>query len=248
MGHEWEHQEQAEVHATPEQVWEAIATGPGIDSWFMGRTQVTPGEGGAVHTDLGGFVMGSTITGWEPSRRFAYSGEPGPDGRFVAYEYLIEGRDQGSAVLRLVANGFLPGDDWETEFDAMLKGGQMYFQTLLAYLTHFAGRTGTPVSAAGPIVADWPRAWQILREELGLSDTPAIGDQTRLVVDGLPPVDTVVDFINPHALGLRGPDGLYRFIRGFHGPMVVGHHLFATPASADQVSAAWRGWLGRLYG
>ena len=34
------------VHATPEEVWQAIATGPGIDSWFMGRNEVEPGEGG----------------------------------------------------------------------------------------------------------------------------------------------------------------------------------------------------------
>jgi uncharacterized protein YndB with AHSA1/START domain len=34
------------LDATPEQVWEAIATGPGIDAWFMGRNQVEPREGG----------------------------------------------------------------------------------------------------------------------------------------------------------------------------------------------------------
>ena len=37
MGHEFEADKRAELDATPEQVWEAIATGPGIDSWFMGR-------------------------------------------------------------------------------------------------------------------------------------------------------------------------------------------------------------------
>jgi hypothetical protein len=29
-------------------VWEAIATGPGLDSWFMGRNEVEPREGGTV--------------------------------------------------------------------------------------------------------------------------------------------------------------------------------------------------------
>ena len=48
MGHHFEDHEEAELQATPEQVWEAIATGPGIDSWFMGRNQVEPGEGGKV--------------------------------------------------------------------------------------------------------------------------------------------------------------------------------------------------------
>jgi hypothetical protein len=36
MGHKFEGGTQAELDATPEQVWEAIATGPDIDSWFMG--------------------------------------------------------------------------------------------------------------------------------------------------------------------------------------------------------------------
>ena len=44
---------QIELDATPEQVWEAIATSGGIDSWFMGRNEVDPGAGGAVRTAFG---------------------------------------------------------------------------------------------------------------------------------------------------------------------------------------------------
>jgi uncharacterized protein YndB with AHSA1/START domain len=33
---EFEVREAIELEATPQQVWEAIATGPGLDSWFMG--------------------------------------------------------------------------------------------------------------------------------------------------------------------------------------------------------------------
>ena len=42
MGHDFETRNEITVDATPEQVWEAIATGPGIDSWFLGRNQVSP--------------------------------------------------------------------------------------------------------------------------------------------------------------------------------------------------------------
>jgi uncharacterized protein YndB with AHSA1/START domain len=34
--HEFEIREEIALDATPEQVWEAIASGPGMDSWFMG--------------------------------------------------------------------------------------------------------------------------------------------------------------------------------------------------------------------
>jgi hypothetical protein len=47
------------------------------------------------------------------------------------------------------------------------QGGQLFFSTLLTYLAHSAGRAGTPVTAFGPPVDDWPAAWAALPRELG---------------------------------------------------------------------------------
>jgi uncharacterized protein YndB with AHSA1/START domain len=246
VGHDWEQHDEVEVDATPEQVWEAIATGPGYDSWFMGRTEIVPGEGGAVRTDLGGHVMGSTITAWEPLRRFAYRGDETPDGRFIAFEFLIEGRAQGSTVLRVVTNGFLPGDDWEGEYDAMVKGGAMYFATLVAYLTHFAGRTATPITAAAPRVSDPRGVFDRVPAALGLAAGPAVGDRVRAAPRGLPAIEGVVDFVNPDTLGIRTLDALYRFVNGFMGPMIVTHHLFADDVDRNDTEHAWRAWLADL--
>lgn len=246
MGHRWEQRDEATVGASVEEVWEAIATGPGIDSWFMGRNEVEPGPDGAIRTSMGSFTMDSAITGWEPLHRFAHRGTDGPDGRFIAYEYLIEGRDQGSTVLRMVANGFLPGDDWETEFEAMSLGGAMYFATLVAYLNHFAGRTGQPINVSGPPVTDWPTAWAELHRALGLSASPRVGDPARATVPGLPAVEGVVDFVNPHAIGIRTPDALYRFIRGYFGSIVLGHHIFKQDNTDTDTAQAWRTWLNGL--
>jgi uncharacterized protein YndB with AHSA1/START domain len=240
VGHEWEQHDEAEVDATPEQVWDAIATGPGYDSWFMGRTELEPGAGGAVRTDLGGYTMESTVTAWEPLRRFAFRGDETPDGRFIAFEYLIEGREQGSTVLRLVSNGFLPGDDWEAEFDAMVKGGAMYFATLVAYLTHFAGRTATPISAVAP-----GRVFGRVPAALGLTAAPTVGALVHAAPAGLPPIDGVVDFVNPHALGVRTGDALYRFVQGL-GPTVVGDHPLTNSVERDETEPARRAWLARL--
>jgi uncharacterized protein YndB with AHSA1/START domain len=61
-----------EVPGTPEQVWQAIATGPGISSWFA-PAEVEEREGGAVAFHLGpGMDSAGIVTGWEPPRRFAY--------------------------------------------------------------------------------------------------------------------------------------------------------------------------------
>jgi hypothetical protein len=113
-----------------------------------------------------------------PLRRFAYRGDETPDGRFIAFEFLIEGREQGSTVLRLVTNGFLPGGDW-AEFDAMGSGGAMYFATLVAYLTYFAGRTATPITAAAPMVPDTRGVFDRVPAALGLSAEPTVGDRVR---------------------------------------------------------------------
>ena len=247
MGHEFEANKRAELDATPEQVWEAIATGPGIDSWFMGRNEVEPGEGGTVRTRFGGYAPESTVTAWKPPERLAHRTGEAPDGRFIAYEFLVEGRAGGSTVLRAVTSGFLPGDDWEEEYGAMRLGGELFFGTLVAYLTWFPGRTATPVTAFGPPVDDWDHAWALLRRELGLADPVAVGDRVRFAPAGLPPVDGVVYFVNPHNLGVRTGDALYRFLRGFRGPMVAGHHLFSAEVDRRQAEEAWRAWLARLF-
>ena len=71
MGHEFEVREEITLDATPEQVWAAIATGPGVDSWFMGRSEIEQRVGGKSTMDFGGFAMESTITAFEPLKHFA---------------------------------------------------------------------------------------------------------------------------------------------------------------------------------
>ncbi|MFE2752675.1 SRPBCC domain-containing protein [Actinosynnema sp. NPDC059335] len=233
MGHAFEGVNEAELDGvTPEQVWEAIATGPGIDSWFMGSNEVEPGE--VVRQAFGDYRPAHSITAWEPGKRLAYGGDEEPDGRFVAYEFLIEGRDRGSTVLRMVASGFLPGDDWEDEFEAMLAGGEMFWQTLVTYLRHFAGRTARPVTAFGPPVADWPATWAKLGRKLGLDRAPRTGDEVAL--DGEP---GVVYFANAQTAGIRTDRALYRFFQGIAGFPTAMHHVFTDDHRDERTWSTW---------
>jgi uncharacterized protein YndB with AHSA1/START domain len=248
MGHEFELHDEAETAASPEDVWQAIASGPGIDSWFMGHSDVEPGESGAVRTTMGELVLESAVTAWEPLKRFAHQSPPAEDGRFIAYEFLIEGRDQGSTVLRLATSGFLPGDDWATEFEAMTQGMGMYFRTLVSYVSHFAGRTATPITTSGPQVANWDHAWPVLLGAFGLAGTVREGDPVRVTPTGLPAIDGVVDVINPQCLGIRTGDALYRFVQGFFDHTVmVGHHIFTPGVDQRRTEQAWQAWLTELY-
>ncbi len=244
MGHQFARHNEAEVPASPDEVWAAIATGPGIDSWFMGRNEVEAGAGGAVRTVFGEYAPELEITEWDPAHRFAYGSGQAPDGRFIAYEFLIEGRAGSSTVVRTVTSGFLPGDDWADEFEAMRMGGELYFRTLVEYLTYFAGRFAVPVTAFGPPGTSWSRDRSLLCRELGLAEPPEPGDPVRFTGE-VGSADGVVYFASAHAIGVRTPDALYRFMRGFAKPVIAAHHLFAAGAEPDQARQAWEAWLSR---
>jgi uncharacterized protein YndB with AHSA1/START domain len=226
MGHEFTRHDELTVAATPEQVWSAIATGGGIDSWYVGRSDVDEGVGGAVRTAFGDYAPTMEITGWEPPHRLAYGTPEAPDGRRIAHEFLVEGRAGGSTVVRIVTSGFIPGDDWADEFEAMGLGLATFYRTLAEYLNHLAGRAATPLTVFGPPVRDWDRTWANVRRAL---DRP-------------PLAPGVVYVSTAQTLGVRTPDALYRFLRGFHGPLIASHHLFSD-VDAPAEERAWRTWL-----
>jgi uncharacterized protein YndB with AHSA1/START domain len=245
MTHEFEVRQEVVLDASPEQVWDAIATGPGITSWFMPHT-VEPRQGGVVRLSVGDFTEESTVTAWEPPTRFAARADAGADGTFHAFEYLVEGRAGGSTVLRFVHSGLL-GDDWSAEYeDQAGLGWDMYLHTLGQYLRHFTGRAATFVSAEGPSAA---HPWEALHRELGLDGEVTPGTAVRLAPDGLAPIEGVVDYARHHRLanflGLRTADALYRF-HGRPDSVAVGHHLFAPGVDQKESDRAWRSWLDRL--
>ncbi len=130
-----------EVAATPEQVWDAIATADGIAVWMV-PTRLDPQIGGEVSFDLGAFRSTGVITDYTPNHRFAYE-EPWPpvgdhDWSSVtplATEFLIESASGGSCVIRVVSSAYGSGADWEKEFfDEMIDGWVAMLDNLA---THF---------------------------------------------------------------------------------------------------------------
>jgi uncharacterized protein YndB with AHSA1/START domain len=123
-----------EVTATPEQVWDAIATADGISAWMV-PTRLDPQVGGEVSFDLGDFTSIGVVTDYTPNQRFAYE-EPWPVADDmptahqdmssvtpIATEFLIESASGGSCVIRVVSSAYGSGADWENEFfDQMIEG------------------------------------------------------------------------------------------------------------------------------
>ena len=138
-----------EVAATPEQVWDAIATADGISAWMV-PTRLDPQIGGEVSFDLGGFWLSGVVTDYTPNRRFAYE-EPWPiadraedipaemvewfkamgvplsevyrdlsSATPIATEFLVESASGGTCVIRVVTSAYGSGADWENEFFAQM--------------------------------------------------------------------------------------------------------------------------------
>src|SRR5579872_372667 len=83
---------EVEVTGTPEQVWEAIATGPGVSSWFM-PTEVDE-TAGKWTTHFGpGMDSVAKVTEWDPPLRYAKEHYAlGPKAPPVATEWIVEAR------------------------------------------------------------------------------------------------------------------------------------------------------------
>jgi uncharacterized protein YndB with AHSA1/START domain len=243
MTHPFELNQEIELGATPEQVWDAIATGPGVDSWFMGRTELGAAVGGPANLTMMGHTEQAEITAYEPGARLATRTQEAPDGRFMAFEYLIEGRDGGTTVLRVAQSGML-GDDWETEFTAMKAGWPIYLATLREYVAHFAGRAPKVTTLFRPGAGGQDAVWKTVTESLGVTPEVAEGEEVRLP-DGSA---GVVFYANlPVNLGVRTAGGLYRFIysgadRG--DALVLGHQNFA----GQDEQAAWDAWTAERFG
>src|ERR1700704_4680702 len=94
-------QVEVEVPGSPELVWQAIATGPGISSWFV-PTESEERVGGAVTANFGpGMESTSTIPRGAPPRSFAAEGAGmSPDAPPMATEWVVEAKSGGICVVR----------------------------------------------------------------------------------------------------------------------------------------------------
>ena len=121
-----------EVPGTPEEVWEAIATGPGISAWFV-PSEVDGREGGGdVVFHLGPDMDApGTVTGWQPPERFAYEEQWAPaadtEPTTLATEFLVEARSAATCIVRLVSTFSAGGFD--DDLDAMATGGPRSWTT-----------------------------------------------------------------------------------------------------------------------
>jgi uncharacterized protein YndB with AHSA1/START domain len=222
-----------ELEATPERVWDAIATGPGLNSWFL-PTDIEEREGGAVAFHMGDTSSEGSVTGWDPPRRLVYeepdwaalSGHEDASVTPMVSEFLVEARSGGTCVLRVVTSAFGIGADWENEFfEEMSESWKPFFDNLRIYLTDFPGQRATSFEASTTVT--------------GGADA-AVSAMRRALVDGGDGEDSI------EANGLAGrvhredPSGfLVRLTEPLPGYMA----FYAFGGPDDSTNAAITGWL-----
>ena len=237
----------AEVPGTPEQVWEAIATGPGITAWFV-PTELDPREGGDVSFDFGGGLESTAkITGFEPPHRIAYDEEwPAQSGEHVtlATEFLVEARAGGTCVVRAVSTFSTTGFD--DELADMADGWAKMLDNLRVYLTHFAGQSPSAVMATSTTDKTKEEAWAGMIAALGLDDARE-GERVATAA-GAPALAGVVERSGDNDLLVRTDDALANLAAyTWDGRTITGIRAARFGPGADEAAArdseTWSAWL-----
>jgi len=247
---------ETEVPGTPEEVWQAIATGPGITSWFV-PTQLEERKGGSITMNFGpGMESTSEIQEWDPPRRFTAENKEGmgPGAPPMATEWTVEARAGGTCRVRVVHSWFASTDDWDKQYESVEKGWPAFFHILESYLTHFRGQPCTQLQLMAFAPGPTEKAWSQVTEPLGLAgaqvgqSVKSSGDAPRLaaIVEHVgSKAELILHLDRPapgmaHLSAMPMGDQVYLYLCLY----VYGEGAGAIVAREEPV---WRAWLERLF-
>ena len=174
-------QVEVEVPGTPEEVWQAIATGPGISSWFVpAEFEMRDGKPVAATLNFGpGMESTSAVTAWEPPRKWASQSDGWvPGSPPIANEWSVESRGGGICVVRIVHSLFASTDDWDNQLEGTESGWPAFFRTLRTYLTHFRGLRSAIMQRMARVAGTEAEAWEALTTAVGVKGL-SVGQRAR---------------------------------------------------------------------
>jgi len=250
---------EVEVPGTPEEVWQAIATGPGISAWFV-PTTIEPREGGAVTASFGpGMDSVSTITAWEPPRRFVANSrdDMGPDDPTIATEWIVEPRPNGTCVVRVVHSWVTDRDNLDKQFEGHVHGWRAFFRILRLYLTHFRGENSSAFQLMAIAPEPKSEAWTKLTNSLGLGGVKE--NQRFATASGVPRLAGIVERVGeeayPEELLLRldepAPGLAHLFAMSMGGQVYLSSRFYFYGGNAAMAAKneepLWRNWMGEQF-
>ncbi|MFL5381960.1 MAG: SRPBCC family protein [Longimicrobiaceae bacterium] len=252
-------QVEVEVPGTPEEVWQAIATGPGISSWFVpAEIEERDGKPVAVKLSFGpGMEARSVVTAWDPPRRLAKEFEGWmPGSPPMAEEWSVEARGGGTCIVRIVHSLFASTDDWDDQLEAGQAAWPAFLRTLQLHLTHFRGQRASLMQVTAPVACTEAEAWEALTTAVGVKGL-GVGERWTTPA-GVAPLGGVVEYVtrDPYDALLRvdqpGPGiaALGAFTAP-GGPVMVAMNVYLygeqAAATVARETPLWEAWLQELF-
>ncbi len=244
----------AEVPGTPQDVWPAIATGPGLSSWFAPTdVEVQGGVPTALTSTLGpGMTSRSMVTAWNPLHSFTtqaagwFPGSPP-----VTTEWTVEAQSGGTCIVRVVQSLYASTDDWDDQLIGSEAGLPGALRLLRQHLTHFRGQRAAFMQVMAP-AADTPTdAWAKLTAALGLNGVDA--GQSWTAPAGVPALGGVVEHVDqdPPGVLLRldaptpGTAAVFTMDLGESVMAAMSFFLYGDQAAdtVAQETPRWQAWM-----
>ena len=251
-------QVEVEVPGTPEEVWQAIATGPGISSWFVpAEFEEQGGKPVAVKLNMGpGMESRSALTAWNPPQKWAAQSEGWVPGMPpIAHEWSVEARAGGVCIVRIVQSLFASTDDWDNQLEAGAAAWPSFLRTLRIYLTHFRGQRSVQMKWVAPFAGPEAEAWEAATAALGLKGLKV--GQRWTAPAGVPALSGVVEYYteNPYDALLRldkpapGVAALGTFNCGGPSMVALGFYLYGDQAAGTvaRETPLWDAWFQRRF-
>lgn len=248
-----------EVAGTPAEVWQAIATGPGVSSWFVPTEfEERDGKPVAMKVRFGAWPeMRSEITAWDAPRMFATTADGWlPGSPPIASEWIVEARGGGKCVVRIVQSLFASTDDWDTQLESAKIGFASFLKILQINLEHFRGQRSASQHLMAPAPGTEAESWDALTAALGLKGVKV--GQRFAAPAGVPALSGVVEYATRDpfdailrldkptpgvaALGIAGmPGGPYHLgmVLHLHGDQATGTLARETPL--------WEAWFQKSF-
>jgi uncharacterized protein YndB with AHSA1/START domain len=250
-------QVEVEVPGTPEEVWQAIATGPGISAWFVpAEFEERDGKPVTISLNFGpGMESSSPVTAWDPPRMFATESSGWlPGSPPIADQWSVEARAGGTCVVRVVHSLFASTDDWDNQLEGTESGWPGFFRILRIYLTHFRGQRSAMMQWMAPATGTEMEAWGTLTAALGLKDARA--GQRRTTAAGVPSLAGVVEHVSQSPcnallrLDTPGPGVAALGTANFGGTMVtLSFYFYGDQAGATvaRETPLWQAWIQKHF-
>jgi uncharacterized protein YndB with AHSA1/START domain len=247
------------VRGSIQDVWRAVASGPGLTAWFV-PTEVDGRLGGEVLFHFGEYGTDiCEVTAWDPPHRFEWSGEQ--RGRLVSQEFVVtvlaeRGQADGPRCRVVFRNhGFGRDESWDELITLSRQSWATLLGVLQLSLEHFPGRPCATELVNGCGEGTVAEVWRSVLGHLAM-EHPRVGDEVRLHLNGGPRLRCRVT---------RYVDQLMTMLVLDPAPAIL--VLGAQPMGPDQVHVAvyaysydddpeaevralgrqWQGWMDRWF-